>query len=61
LIYWPDEWFGDPSWFRDSGGAFKPEAELSLDQILGYAMKRSKRELPGTPLGIPLPFPMPKD
>lgn len=60
LIYWPDAWFGDASLFRDAGGAFKPEAELSLDQILGYAMKRSKRELSGTPADIVLPFPMPE-
>jgi hypothetical protein len=59
LIYWPDEWFGDASLFRDSGGAFKPEAELSLDQILGYAMKRSSRELPGSPADIILPYPVP--
>src|SRR5205085_7579128 len=25
LIYWPDEWFGDASLFRDANGAFKPE------------------------------------
>ena len=60
LIYWPDEWFGDHSLFREPNGAFKPEAELSLDQILGYAMKRSARELPGTPTDIVLPFPLPK-
>lgn len=61
LIHWPDEWFGNASLFRDSGGAFKPEAELSLDQILGYAMKKSSRELPGAPADIVLPFPLPKD
>lgn len=61
LIYWPDEWFGDASLFRDSGGAFKPEAELSLDQILGYAMKKSSRNLPGSPTGTLLPFPIPRD
>ena len=37
LIYWPDEWFGNTSLFRDANGAFKPESSLSSDQILGYA------------------------
>lgn len=59
LIYWPDEWFGDASLFRDANGAFKPEAELSNDQILGYAMARSGRTLPGAPTDVVLPFPMP--
>ena len=47
LIYWPDEWFGDASLFRDANGAFKPESELSNDQILSYAMAKSGRKLPG--------------
>jgi hypothetical protein len=59
LIYWPDEWFGDASLFRDANGAFKPESELSNDQILGYAMAKSGRQLPGSPKGVTLPFPMP--
>jgi hypothetical protein len=49
LIYWPDEWFGDASLFRDANGAFKPESSLSSDQILGYAMMKSGRKLPGAP------------
>ena len=59
LIYWPDVWFGNESLFRDEGGAFKPEAELTSDQILGYAMAKSGRTLPGAPEDIDLPFPMP--
>jgi hypothetical protein len=46
LIYWPDEWFGDASLFRDGTGAFKPESELSNDQILAYAIAKSGRTLP---------------
>lgn len=60
LIYWPDEWFGDASLFRDAGGAFKPEAELSLDQILAYAMEKSGRSLSDRPNDITLPFPIPE-
>jgi hypothetical protein len=60
LIYWPDEWFGDASLFRDSNGAFKPDCSLSDDQILGYAMAKSGRKLPGAPKGVALPFPMPR-
>ncbi len=59
LIYWPDEWFGDATLFRYPNGAFKPEAALSNDQILGYAVARSGRKLPGAPGGTTLPFPMP--
>lgn len=59
LIYWPDVWFGDASLFRDANGAFKPEAELSNDQILAYAMAKSGRTLPGSPTAATLPFPMP--
>lgn len=58
LIYWPDEWFGNPSLFRDADGAFKPEAELSTDQILAYAMAKSQRRLPDAP-DVSLPFPLP--
>lgn len=60
LIYWPDEWFGNPALFREPNGAFKPEAELSSDQILGYAIERSKRLLPETASGIVLPYPLPE-
>jgi hypothetical protein len=59
LIYWPDEWFGSFDLFREKNGAFKPEAELSNDQMLGYAMARSGRTLPGAPQDIDLPFPLP--
>ena len=59
LIYWPDEWFGDASLFRDEGGAFKPETEFDAHQILGYAMKMSGRYLDDRPVDIELPFPMP--
>jgi hypothetical protein len=59
LIYWPDAWFGDASLFRDANGAFKPESSLSNDQILGYAMAKSCRTLPGAPKDLSLPFPMP--
>lgn len=60
LIHWPDEWFGDASLFRNSNGAFKPEAELSSDQILAYAMAKSGRRLPGAPENVSLPFPVPR-
>ena len=59
LIYWPDEWFGDASLFRDANGAFKPESELSADQILAYAMAKAVRQLPGAPKNVALPFPIP--
>lgn len=59
LIYWPDEWFGDASLFRDANGAFKPESELSSDQVLAYAMAKSVRKLPDAPKDVRLPFPMP--
>lgn len=61
LIYWPDEWFEDASLFRHPDGTFKPKAELSPEQILGYAMKWSSRELLGTPTDIDLPYPLPED
>lgn len=60
LIYWPDEWFGDPALFRDEGGRFRPEAELSSDQILAYAMAKSGRILADRPISVSLPFPLPK-
>jgi len=59
LIFWPDTWFGDATLFRDANGAFKPEAELSSDQILAYAMAKSGRSLPGAPTGMVLPIPIP--
>ena len=59
LIYWPDEWFGDAALFRHPNGAFKPEAELSNEQVLGYAMAKSGRTLPGAPTNVVLPFPLP--
>jgi hypothetical protein len=60
LIHWPDEWFDDPTPIRDpKSGAFRPEAELSTDQILGYAMAKSGRRLPGSPTDVVLPFPLP--
>ena len=61
LIYWPDEWFSDASLFTDANGAFKPEAKLSNDQILAYAMAKSGRRLPGAPENVVLPFPVPSD
>jgi hypothetical protein len=60
LIYWPDEWFGDASLFRDASGAFKPESSLSNEQLLAYAMAKSGRKLPGAPTDVSLPFPMPR-
>jgi hypothetical protein len=59
LIYWPDEWFDDPALVRNANGSFKREAELSIDQMLGYAMAKSGRSLPGAPVDIVLPFPIP--
>lgn len=59
LIYWPDEWFGDPALFRTANGAFKPESELSNEQILAYAMAKSGRRLPGAPTDVAMPFPVP--
>ncbi len=59
LIYWPDEWFGDASLFRDADGTFLPNAELTTDQILAYAMAKSQRAISGAPRDIILPFPIP--
>ncbi|MSU79642.1 MAG: hypothetical protein EXS16_16335 [Gemmataceae bacterium] len=59
LIYWPDEWFGDASLFREASGAFKLGSSLSNDQILGYAMAKAGRKLSGAPNGVVLPFPIP--
>ena len=60
LIYWPDEWFGDASLFRDANGAFKPEAELNDEQVLAYAMAKSRRKLADSPKGVAMPFPIPR-
>lgn len=60
LVYWPDQWFDDASLIRNANGSFKPEAELSTEQLLGYAMAKSHRMLPGAPPDIELPFPMPQ-
>ncbi|MBX9678995.1 MAG: hypothetical protein K2X38_09550 [Gemmataceae bacterium] len=60
LIYWPDEWFDDASLVRHSNGVFKPESELSSDQIVGYLMAKSGRRLVGSPEDVTLPFPVPK-
>jgi hypothetical protein len=57
LIYWPDEWFGDPSLFRDANGAFEPEAELSNEQVLAYAMAKPGRKLPRASKNVALRFP----
>ena len=59
LIFWPDEWFGDASLFRDPGGAFRPGSELTSEQMVGYAMARCGRSLPGTPDDLVLPHPLP--
>ena len=61
LIYWPDEWFDDSLRFRDEGGAFKPEAELDLHQILAYAMTKSNRYIDGRPSDVNLPYPLPPE
>jgi hypothetical protein len=50
LIYWPNEWFKDPD---------KLHIDLTLDQILRYAMLRSNREFAGAPEHVSLPFPLP--
>lgn len=60
LLYWPNEWFEDESAFRDEGGHFKPESELSDDQNLRYAMLKSGRMLADAPTDVTLPFAMPK-
>ena len=61
LIYWPDEWFGDASLFRDEHGAFKSENNLTNALILAYAMAKSGRLLQGAPIDVKLPFPMPRE
>ncbi|MFO0905201.1 MAG: hypothetical protein U0939_19495 [Pirellulales bacterium] len=60
LIYWPDEWFDDPSYVRNPDGSFNPDAQLTLDQLLAYAQAKSGRQLRGAPADVPLPFPLPR-
>lgn len=50
LIYWPNHWFGDESMLH---------AEFTPEQFLAYAMARSRRQLPGAPTDVPMPYPMP--
>jgi hypothetical protein len=59
LIFWPDSWFADASLFRDANGAFRPEADLTTDQVLAYAMAKSGRKLADAPTGVTMPFPVP--
>ncbi|TWT30075.1 hypothetical protein [Blastopirellula retiformator] len=59
LVFWPDIWFGDASLFRDENGAFKPDLQLSCDQILAYAMEKSGRKLEDRPRDVSLPLPHP--
>lgn len=59
LIYWPDSWFDDPSYVRDTNGAFKPESDLTTDEILHYLIAKSRRELQGPITEVSLPFPIP--
>ncbi|WP_254510547.1 hypothetical protein [Anatilimnocola floriformis] len=58
LIYWPDEWFGDASLFRNPDGSFKSDVSLSGEEMLSYAMAKSGRRLQGAP-EVSLPFPLP--
>ncbi|MBD2801018.1 hypothetical protein ID854_11275 [Xenorhabdus sp. M] len=48
LIFWPNDWFQDN----------ELEAELTTEEILGYAMARSGRYLPDAP-DIELKYPIP--
>jgi hypothetical protein len=50
LIYWPNHWFENESMLH---------VELTPDQILAYAMKRSGRTVRGAPENVPLPYPIP--
>jgi hypothetical protein len=50
LIFHPDHWFND----RD-----KRHVDLTEDQILAYAMRKSGRMVAGAPQHVSLPFPMP--
>lgn len=49
LMFWPNVWFGDDSLFLDENRCFRPEAELTVDQILRFAMLKSGRLLPDAP------------
>jgi hypothetical protein len=59
LIYWPDCWFDDPLLIREASGAFKPESNLTTEQILQYLMAKSNRQLPESGSDVKLPFPVP--
>jgi len=59
LIYWPDTWFDDPLLVRETNGGFKPESNLTTDQILHYLMAQSNRQLPNLTGEVTLPFPVP--
>lgn len=59
LIFWPNIWFGNDSYFQDEKGRFKPDSELNIEQTLRYAMLQSGRILPDAPSDVFLPFPMP--
>jgi hypothetical protein len=59
LIYWPDNWFDDASCVRDPTGAFKPESNLSTEQILHYLMAKANRQLPNSKVEVSLPFLIP--
>lgn len=49
LIYWPGHWFGDE----------RCGLELTPEQIVRYALLRSRRMVPGCPDRPPLPYPPP--
>ncbi|WP_340613525.1 hypothetical protein [Xenorhabdus thailandensis] len=49
LIFWPDEWFQDPDMFH---------IELTAEEIAGYLMVRSGRQLADAP-EIELKYPIP--
>ncbi|VXD04949.1 conserved hypothetical protein [Enterobacterales bacterium 8AC] len=51
LIYWPNEWFEDEEMFH---------VDLTTEEIAGYLMAKSGRQLPGAP-DIELKYPIPKD
>jgi hypothetical protein len=50
LIANRDSWFGFPE---------ADHIELTPDQFLAYAMKKSGRTAPGAPENVPLPYPIP--
>ena len=49
LIFWPNEWFGEPDMLQ---------VDMTAPQIIGYLMGKSSRQLPDAP-PIDLPYPMP--